>query len=688
MQAPTASSQIRGLLMTAKIASFPPVREPVSRRSLYLALLAGCLWGWAVAILATRHHLVGTYGIIQGAPWFWGAVVLPVPMLLLILVLGGLVTLLCLRYCERSEDRFPLAVRWLLLASIVPLLDLLRLLGFAVPATFLEPLFLAGLTAWVVGEMASAMPVPPRVETALASVPWLVVMWVVAILFGGWWYAQGVHAYDSFQLGFNDFGHFGQRVANTWAGRGFLMETPSLPPFWDHFNPGLVLLAPVWGLWPDPRLFMLLQAICLAASAPIIYALARQLGATRLEGAMWGTACLLYPPLSQLNLGYSYGWHPVSLALPLLFLTLLLLLRGNRIGALVTALLACSFREDVVVILGCLAAAMALYRLWVWWRGEEAAPGETGVLADQFPLWAWLAINVVLVVAFVLIYEFSGFREFQVSRFSKLGDSSLEIVLSPLLRPGVFWGTVLRPESAYFLMALLIPLGLGSLYRGRWILLACMLPVVVLVAWGHPPATSIAFQYTTTLIPVLFLAGVVGARVVGKDASGDAARGRMWRATVTALVGCAVASLWLGSSPWCRHTLTDMEARTYAGAGLEKFEDRRPGAEGIAALHEAVALVQGDNVRVLATGRVASHFVGAERVDTVGQAPLRWEAFEAEAGPGRSGIELFDWVLVDTYECFQQSLEDMQFILTEAERAGYRRVFSRRGVLVLRRPEE
>ena len=90
---------------------------------------------------------------------------------------------------------------------------------------------------------------------------------------------------------------------------------------------------------------------------------------------------------------------------------------------------------------------------------------------------------------------------------------------------------------------------------------------------------------------------------------------------------------------------------------------------------------------VLATGRIAAHFVGAGMLDTVGQARLRWDAFEAEAGPGRSGIELFEWIVVDTYEFFQQSAEDTEFILGEAERAGYRLISSSRGVLVLRRRE-
>jgi uncharacterized membrane protein len=616
-------------------------------------------------------------------------VALPVPLLILILVLGALLTLLCLRYAQTSCDRFPPAIGWLLASLFVPALDLLRLLAFPIPPTFAEPLVLTGITAFAVGEMASALPMPSRMQRIIAAVPWAWVVWIVALALGIWWYRQSVDAYDRFLLGFNDFGHFGQRVANTWAGRGFLMETAGLPPFWDHFNPGLALLAPLWGLWPSPKLFMSIQAVCLLLPAPILYGIARQLGAAKAEASMWAIAYLIYPALTQLNLSYSYGWHPVSLALPLLFFAVLCLLKGRRIGALAAALLACSFQEDVVVILGCLAAAMALECGWARRQNQRkgSAPSEASVLAGQLPLWTWATINVVSIVAFVLIYEYSGLRQYQVSRFQQLGDSGLEIIASPVLRPGVFWGTVLRPESFYFLAALLVPLGWRSLYRGRWILLTCVLPVVVLLAWGHRPATCIAFQYTTTLIPVLFLAAMVGARQRGDCASSGTVAGPMWRATVTAFLGCATASLWFGSSPWCRNTLTDVLGQTYAETGMSRLEDRLPASAGIDALHEIVALVDKHNATVLATGRIAAHFVGVERLDTVGQAPQRWTAFEREAGPGRSGIELFDWILIDTYERFQQSDENIAFVLNEALRADYRTVETRRGIVVLRRAD-
>ncbi len=668
-----------------------PAPKRVSQLPSFCAILAGCSWTWAVAILATRHHLVGTYRPFVAAPPLWGIVGLPLALLLLTLALGGLMTWATVACARTTPDRFPRPVAWLLASCFVPVLDFFRVAGIDdIPVTFIEPLALIAITTLAVEGMAARLSIPPRVQQVLVSLPWAGLVWLASLVLGLWYVFQSLQAYNHFMLGFNDFGHFAQRIANTWAGRGFLMETPSLPPFWDHFNPGLALLTPLWGLWPDPRLFMVLQAACIVLSAPILYAIARQLQATKVEGAMWAIAYLLYPPISQLNLSFSYGWHPVSLALPLLFLALLLLLKGRRIGALVAVILAASFREDVVVIVGCLAAAMTFQSGWLHrqrHRGESPSP-RSSVLADMLPWWAWLAVNLAAIVVFALIYEFAGFREFQVSRFERLGDSTWAVAASPVLRPVAFWGTVFSPESIYFVLALFLPLGLRSLWRGRWILLATALPLGVLVAWGHRPATSIAFQYTTTFLPILFVSALIGSRIPLGRMDSESVTGPLWRATAAALAGCIAASLWLGSSPWCRNTLTDTIAQTYANAGMEQFQDRLPGTEGIRALHHAVALVDREDARVLATGRIAAHFVGVDRLDTVGQACQRWKAFQQEVGPNRRPIELFNWILIDTYERFQQSGQNIDFILNEAKLAGFQLVEAQRGVIVLNRVED
>ena len=182
---------------------------------------------------------------------------------------------------------------------------------------------------------------------------------LLMLLCGVWWFAQSVEYHRNFMLGFNDFGHFLQRVSNTAAGRGFLMETPVLPPFWDHFNPGLVLLVPIWMLYPHVELVFALQAGALALCALPIFGIARRLGCSRLAASLFGGAWLMQPATGQMNLAYTYGWHPITFAIPLLLGAIWALLSGRKWTALVCTLFAMSMEEGVFVIVALVAVICA-----------------------------------------------------------------------------------------------------------------------------------------------------------------------------------------------------------------------------------------------------------------------------------------------------------------------------------------
>ena len=53
---------------------------------------------------------------------------------------------------------------------------------------------------------------------------------------------------------------------------------------------------------------------------------------------------------------------------------------------------------------------------------------------------------------------------------------------------------------------------------------------------------------------------------------------------------------------------------------------------------------------------------------------------------GRSPIELFDWIVLDTAENFHQSPEERGFIIDQALRAGYRLVEREHDIVVYARP--
>jgi hypothetical protein len=130
-----------------------------------------------------------------------------------------------------------------------------------------------------------------------------------------------------------------------------------------------------------------------------------------------------------------------------------------------------------------------------------------------------------------------------------------------------------------------------------------------------------------------------------------------------------------------------MLAQTYQTDAAPTLENpRAPATAANRFLSDIVMQINSEHASVLASGRVASHLLNVRRLETVEQALFRWKALQAEAGAGRSAVEVFDWIVLDTCERFQQSLDKMETILAEAQRAGYRQVRSQDGIVLLARP--
>lgn len=660
------------------------------------AVLAGVGWAWAAGLLVLRQHLLLLHVVVAPVPPAWGVVALSVSQMALLASVAVTLGWSAFRAARSDAAIIPAPIGWLLAAWLVPLADLLRLTGVPIAHTLFEPLLLAGVT----GAAAAAVAARQSCGSALDSPRWLAAAIAATAAAAAWWIWQGVAAFDDYMLGYSDFAQYGWRVANTWEGRGFLMETPGLPAFWDHFNPALALLAPLWGATRDARMFIVLQAVCLSLPALSMYAVARRWGASPAAASAWAAAFLLFPATGQLNLNYTYGWHPVSVAMAISSAAMLALAVDRKALAAALAVFACAWQEDVPVSLAWFTLTMAV----VAWTGRRfraqprlAAAPHLGLAAALSP-WAWLLAAAALTAGFVAIYRLAPFAQFQTGRFSGLGTTPAEILLSPLLRPAVFWGNIFRPRAIAFLLALTVPLGLASVLRGWKTLAAAAVPLGVLVAWDYQPGTSIAFQYHTMALPVLFLAALSGAagraplREAGQDKNAPPVaplpdRG-LWTGGIAALAASFTASLALGAMPWSSPTMADAIMQTYPGPedGTNSFETRREGSPGNAALDRIVARVARDDARVLATGRIAAHLLTVRRLEPVGTARQRGPAFAAQAGPGRTPIQLFDWVVLDLREEFYQSRDDSERIAYAALLAGFTPEYNQDGILLLRAP--
>jgi uncharacterized membrane protein len=303
--------------------------------------------------------------------------------------------------------------------------------------------------------------------------------------------------YNTFHASTFDLGIMAQVTWNTSQGRWFetslgrSTDTELIGSYLgNHVRPLLLLLAPLYRLWPDPRALLILQSVALGIAAWPLYAVARDV--TGAGQALTVACCYLaYPALGFLNL---IDFHPMALTIPLLFAAYWALL-GERLGLFwVCVVLALFAKEEMVVTLGMWGAVLFFQR-------ERRRLGV--LLMAVIAVWAILCFGVVT----------PYFRDGRPYRFFQLWS-----YLPGLSTLSAGQGDTARAISAttsemiaLFLVHLALPLGFLPLFGYRSLVVALPALVYLLLAkW--PAAHSVGYQYPAVVIPWFFLAVVEGLR--------------------------------------------------------------------------------------------------------------------------------------------------------------------------------
>ncbi|MBO2456315.1 DUF2079 domain-containing protein [Actinomadura violacea] len=130
----------------------------------------------------------------------------------------------------------------------------------------------------------------------------------------------------------------------------------------DHFHPILVVLAPLYWLWWDPRTLLLAQAALIAASSLPLARLA-----TARLGARAGIAVTLAYGLSWgIQGAVSFDFHEIAFAVPLLAFALVALAEGRWRAGVAWTLPLLLVKEDMGLVVGAVGLFLLLkkqYRL-------------------------------------------------------------------------------------------------------------------------------------------------------------------------------------------------------------------------------------------------------------------------------------------------------------------------------------
>jgi uncharacterized membrane protein len=363
--------------------------------------------------------------------------------------------------------------------------------------------------------------------------------------------------YAAYGYGRLDTGNMVQAIWST--AHGHFLQTTSvtgteMSRLGAHADPFLVLLTPLWWVWPSPVALFVLEALAVAAGALPVYWLARKHLRSERTAAHIAVAYLLFPATQFNAFMPAAGFHSVSLALPLLLYAIWFLDEDRLVPFAVCAVLATSTKEEIGAAVGCLGI----------WYAVRKGKRMAGVVIFG------LGVGATLLNFLVIIPHFAppGTQPF-ADRYAEVGGSPGGILHKAVTDPGALLQAVATGHKGIYLVLLLVP------FLGLWLLeplmfLGAVPDIVINLLSSKPEQTTLQFQYTAGIVPFLLAATILGLRRSKRDPD---------RFSLYVLVGAACLALYSPiyfSAGDVRTVLRQDPVRAAKSQALELIPANRP----------------------------------------------------------------------------------------------------------------
>ncbi len=311
-------------------------------------------------------------------------------------------------------------------------------------------------------------------DRGLWGVSGLVLLYTIVL---SWFTILQHYAYES---SFWDLGLFEQSLWTTLHGQLLNNTAEGMSHFGVHNSPVLLLLVPLYGVFPYTETLLVAQSLLLGLGAIPVYLLAKDV----LDGnkaILFAALYLLYPALHGINF---FDFHEVAF-LPLVALfSFYFLHRKNIIAFVVCSLFCLMVKEDASLII-------AMFGLYGWYLNRGKGWNETfpyiGVTLLSI---IWTAVSVFYLIPF---FNTAGVYQY----FGIYGNTTANIA----------WEA---PEKGLYIVNMLLPFGfLPLLSPGTFVL---SLPAWAEVLFSSRAHFRFAYHYSAILIPFIVISSVFGLK--------------------------------------------------------------------------------------------------------------------------------------------------------------------------------
>jgi len=306
-----------------------------------------------------------------------------------------------------------------------------------------------------------------------------------------------LHRHAMFGTQIFDLGIFDQGVWLLSRFKEPFVTFRGLNLFADHSSWILFLITPLYWIWSDVRVLLLLTVLAVTAGGPLVYAIARTEGIRKPLATALAVAYLLHPAAAW-NMWDAF--HPEVLAIPLLLAAYLFASRKSMKLAAVALLLTLLVKEDAALV-------VVPFALYLGWRFK-----------------AWRMSGVVMTLAVLLFifnfeYVLPHFSPtgtlIYTSRYGDFGNGLPEIVWNVVTSPGEVISILATPTKLIYLSAMILPMFL-ALLAPELLVVAAPITLANLLS-QHGYQSQIKYHYTVYLLAIVALAAIRGASRIDRE---------------------------------------------------------------------------------------------------------------------------------------------------------------------------
>ncbi len=429
------------------------------------------------------------------------------------------------------------------------------------------------------GRVVPRRPDPTTAAAFVRERAWALVVWVAMVAWSAVLFVVVRDAYVEFRLGRFDLGNMVQAVWSTAHGRPlevtFSSTGEQVSRLGGHVDPFLVLLTPLWMLWPSPLALGLAQVAVVSLGALPVFWLARRHLDSEAAAGLLAIAYLAYPWTAT---SAAAAIHPVTFAIPLLLFCIWFLDTDRLVPFVVCALLVMSTGE-------LMGAPIAALGIWYAFTSGRRLIGAAIALAGL--AWTVVAVYVIVPAALGDDSVFYGF-------YDEVGGSPFGVLRTLVKDPGTVLGALVGGHDIAYLLWLGIPL-LFLFVLSPWLAALALPQLLANLLSDFLSMSDPRYHSVAAVIPFLIAATVLGIRRISRP--------RRTLAASAVLLTSGVIAVVVG--PWARAV----------GSTPLGGRETLPRAH-IEAITDAAALVP-DGVPVSVSNTAGAHLSGRRHVFSI-----------------------------------------------------------------------